>query len=73
MLWSGRVEKNGTIVIDGGKSESGAVNGADFPAMIYANPLNHAKYVVLNTRLTIVDRDYNGDYGLSRWGDYAIV
>jgi hypothetical protein len=31
MLWSGRVEKNGTIVIDGGKSETGAVNGAVLP------------------------------------------
>ena len=23
--------------------------------------------------LTIVDRDYNGDYGMPRWGDYAVV
>jgi hypothetical protein len=45
----------------------------NFPALIYPNPLNRAKYVVLNTGLTIVDRDYNGDYGLPRWGDYAIV
>src|SRR5205085_2264428 len=27
-----------------------------FPAMIYPNPLNPAKYVVLNTGLTIEDR-----------------
>ncbi len=33
MLWSGRVEKNGTIVIDGGKSETGAVNGALLPGV----------------------------------------
>ncbi len=33
MLWSGRVEKNGTIVIDGGKSETGAVNGAVLPGV----------------------------------------
>jgi hypothetical protein len=33
------------------------------PAMIYPNPLNRAKYVVLNTGLTITDREYNGDYG----------
>ena len=33
MLWSGRVEKNGTIVIDGGKSESGAINGAVLPGV----------------------------------------
>jgi hypothetical protein len=44
-----------------------------FPAMIYPNPLNPAKYVVLNTGLTITDREYNGDYGMPRWGDYAIV
>jgi hypothetical protein len=33
MLWSGKVEKNGTIVIDNGKSESGAVNGAALPGV----------------------------------------
>jgi hypothetical protein len=44
-----------------------------FPAMIYANPLNPKKYVVLNTGLTIEDRGYNGDYGTPLWGDYAIV
>ena len=47
--------------------------GENFPALIYPNPLNPARYVVLNTGLTIVDRDYNGDYGMPRWGDYAIV
>jgi hypothetical protein len=45
----------------------------DYPAMIYPNPLNPAKYVVLNTGLTIEDRGYNGDYGTPLWGDYAIV
>jgi len=44
-----------------------------FPAMIYPNPLNPRKYVVLNTGLTIEDRGYNGDYGTPLWGDYAIV
>ena len=44
-----------------------------FPALIYPNPLNPAKYVVLNTGLTIPDREYNGDYGNPQWGDYAIV
>ena len=33
MLWSGRVEKNGTIVIDSGRSEGGAVNGAVLPGV----------------------------------------
>ncbi len=45
----------------------------NYPAMIYPNPLNPAKYVVLNTGLTIDDRGYNGDYGTPLWGDYAIV
>jgi len=44
-----------------------------FPAMIYPNPLNPSKYVVLNTGLTIADREYNGDYGMPQWGDWAIV
>jgi hypothetical protein len=44
-----------------------------FPAMIYPNPLNPTKYVVLNTGLTIEDRGYNGDYGTPLWGDYAVV
>jgi hypothetical protein len=33
MLWSGKVEKNGTIVIDGGKSATGTVNGAALPGV----------------------------------------
>ncbi|MDP9170361.1 MAG: hypothetical protein M3N54_07070 [Acidobacteriota bacterium] len=45
----------------------------NFPALIYPNPLNPAKYVVLNTGLTIEDRGYNGDYGTPMWGDYAVV
>jgi hypothetical protein len=54
----------------GGKSYPA---GEDFPAMIYPNPLLYGKYVVLNTGLTIPDAEYNGDYGMPRWGDYAIV
>jgi hypothetical protein len=45
----------------------------NFPALIYPNPFNPAKYVVLNSGLTINDRGYNGDYGTPEWGDYAIV
>jgi len=41
--------------------------------LIYSNPLNPAKYVVLNTDLTIEDRGYNGDYGAPLWGEYAVV
>jgi hypothetical protein len=33
MLWSGKVDKNGTIVIDGRKSETGSVNGAVLPGV----------------------------------------
>ena len=54
----------------GGKTFSANEN---FPALIYPNPLNPTKYVVLNTGLTIDDRGYNGDYGTPMWGDYAIV
>jgi hypothetical protein len=45
----------------------------NYPALIYPNPLNPEKYVVINTGLTIDDRGYNGDYGTPIWGDYAIV
>jgi hypothetical protein len=44
-----------------------------FPALIYPNPLNPGKYVVLNTGLTITDAEYNADYGMPQWGDYAVV
>jgi hypothetical protein len=45
----------------------------NFPALVYPNPLNAKKYVVVNTGLTIAEREYNGDYGMPLWGDYAIV
>jgi hypothetical protein len=45
----------------------------NYPAMVYPNPLNPGKYVVFNTGLTIADREFNGDYGMPLWGDYAIV
>jgi hypothetical protein len=45
----------------------------DYPAMIFPNPLSRGKYVVLNTGLTIPDSEWNGDYGMPSWGDYAIV
>lgn len=44
-----------------------------FPALVYPNPLHPSKYVVINTGLTIIDREYNGDYGMAQMGDYAIV
>ncbi len=54
----------------GGQTYPAAEN---FPALVYPNPLHPSKYIVLNTGLTISDRDYNGDYGMPQWGDYAIV
>jgi hypothetical protein len=45
----------------------------NYPALVYPNPLNPKKYVVVNTGLTIAEREYNGDYGMPLWGDYAIV
>jgi pimeloyl-ACP methyl ester carboxylesterase len=42
-------------------------------AMIYPNPLNPSKYVVINSGLDIDDAGYNGDYGTPMWGDYAVV
>jgi len=50
-------------VVMGGKSYAAAEN---FPALAYPNPLNPKKYVVLNTGLTIAEREYNGDYGDGR-------
>ena len=43
------------------------------PALIYPNPLNSRRYVVINTGHTAEDRDYRGDYLLPRFGDYAIL
>lgn len=32
-----------------------------------------SKYLILNTGLTIVNREHNGDYGMPQWGDFAMV
>src|SRR5439155_12273346 len=42
-------------------------------ALIYPNPLNPRRYVVLNTGHTAEDRDYRTDYLLPRFGDYAVL
>lgn len=47
--------------------------GEHFPALIYPNPMQPGKYIVLNSGLTITDREYNGDYGMPQWGDYAML
>jgi hypothetical protein len=43
------------------------------PALVYPNPLNPRHYVVLNSGLTIDEREYRADYSLPRWGDFAIL
>jgi pimeloyl-ACP methyl ester carboxylesterase len=56
-----------------------AIGGITFPSaenmpvLCYPNPLNPSHYVVLNTGLTIEDREYNGDYAMSRFGDIAVL
>ena len=54
----------------GGRKYSAAEH---FPAMIYPNPLNSRRYVVLNTGMTFDERGYRGDYGLPMLGDYAVL
>jgi len=44
-----------------------------FPALVYPNPLSPSHYVVLNTGLTMEDREYRGDYGMPRLGDFAVL
>ncbi|MBI3208886.1 MAG: hypothetical protein HYZ37_08290 [Candidatus Solibacter usitatus] len=43
------------------------------PLMTYPNPLHPTRYVVLNSGLTISEREYNSDYSMPRFGDFAIV
>ena len=45
----------------------------NFPALIYPNPLNPQRYVVINTAMTFEERGYRGDYGMPMLGDYAIL
>jgi hypothetical protein len=54
----------------GGKSYPAAQS---YPALIYPNPLNPSKYVVLNTGMTFEERGYRGDYGMPMYGDYAVL
>ena len=44
-----------------------------FPALIYPNPLNSHRYIVLNCGLTIDEPKYRADYSLLRWGDFAAL
>ncbi|MBN8216990.1 MAG: hypothetical protein J0L75_10140 [Spirochaetes bacterium] len=46
-----------------------------FLAMVYPNPLNPKKYLVLNTGHTIPEKDWRGNNALQfgKWGDWAIL
>src|SRR5205807_7005687 len=47
--------------------------GENLPALVYPNPLNSSHYIVLNSGMTFIDREYNGDYSMSRLGDIAVL
>jgi pimeloyl-ACP methyl ester carboxylesterase len=43
------------------------------PALIHPSPLAADRYVVINSGLTIDEREYQQDYSMPRWGDWAIA
>jgi hypothetical protein len=44
------------------------------PLMIYPNPLSPSRYVVLNSGLTVQDREYPAsDYLTPLYGDFALL
>jgi hypothetical protein len=43
------------------------------PAFIYPNPLNPKRYVVINSGLTIAEREYQSDYSMPTLGDWAVL
>jgi len=44
------------------------------PLMIYPNPLNPSRYVILNSGLTVLDREYPAsDYLTPLYGDFAVL
>jgi pimeloyl-ACP methyl ester carboxylesterase len=47
--------------------------GENFPALIYPNPLNPRRYIVINTAMTFEERGYRGDYGMPMLGDYSLL
>jgi hypothetical protein len=74
--WIGKMAKNLPLqwskdgfTIAGRKYSS----GESLPVLVYPNPLNASKYVVLNTGLTITDQEYNADYAMPRFGDIAVL
>lgn len=47
--------------------------GEVLPAMIYPNPLNPKKYVVLNSGITALWEDWAGDFATPQYGDFALL
>ena len=47
--------------------------GEHLPALIYPNPLAPQRYVVINSGLTIDEREYQSDYSMPKLGDYAVL
>jgi len=43
------------------------------PVMVYPNPLNTSRYVVLNSGLTIDEKEYQADYSMPKLGDFAVL
>jgi poly(3-hydroxybutyrate) depolymerase len=43
------------------------------PVLIYPSPLNHSRYIVINSGLTIEEREYNSDYSMPQLGDFAVL
>lgn len=47
--------------------------GEHLPALIYPNLLRAGRYVVVNSGLTIDEREYHSDYSMPKLGDLAIL
>lgn len=43
------------------------------PALVYPNPLAPRRYVVINSGMTIEDREFTYEYGMPRLGDFAVL
>ncbi len=48
-------------------------SGEVLPAMIYPNPLNPSRYVVLNSGITASWEDWAGDFATPQYGDFAML
>ena len=43
------------------------------PALVYPNPLNPSRYVVINSGITANWEDWAGDFSTPQYGDFAIL